>query len=160
MAADREPDEKGVTHVKTAELINGTFTPVPSNRESVVLSAKALHAATEEKVGARNSSSDASAIQQAHDLLTSLGAKCDMTGADDGEPKSAPAPEEKTTSPAEPEVPTDADAPEATPAESADESADTAAEAAEPTEESTDEKAMRDALLRINENAARLAFGG
>jgi HK97 family phage prohead protease len=38
MAADREPDEKGVNHVKTAELLNGTFTPVPSNRESVVLS--------------------------------------------------------------------------------------------------------------------------
>jgi hypothetical protein len=38
MAADREPDEKGVQHVKTAELLNGTFTPVPSNREAVVLS--------------------------------------------------------------------------------------------------------------------------
>lgn len=31
----------GVTHVTNAELLNGAFVPVPSNRESVVLSAKA-----------------------------------------------------------------------------------------------------------------------
>jgi HK97 family phage prohead protease len=45
MAAKRVKDEKGVDHVTAAELLNGTFTPVPSNRESVVLSAKALDAA-------------------------------------------------------------------------------------------------------------------
>lgn len=42
MSAQREPDSKGVPHVVKAELLNGTFTPVPSNRESVVLSAKSI----------------------------------------------------------------------------------------------------------------------
>src|SRR5690349_14937815 len=42
MAADREKDEKGVPHVVKAELLNGTFTPVPANRESVVLTAKSI----------------------------------------------------------------------------------------------------------------------
>jgi hypothetical protein len=42
MSAERVADEKGVDHVVKAELLNGTFTPVPSNRESVVLSAKSL----------------------------------------------------------------------------------------------------------------------
>jgi hypothetical protein len=42
MSAEREPDAKGVPHVVKAELLNGTFTPVPSNRESVVLSAKSI----------------------------------------------------------------------------------------------------------------------
>jgi hypothetical protein len=89
MAADRTPDEKGVNHVTSAELLNGTFTPVPSNREAVVLSAKALHAATDEKVGARNSSSDAASLQTAHDIMVGLGATCSMTGADSGEPAKA-----------------------------------------------------------------------
>jgi HK97 family phage prohead protease len=76
MAAKRAKDEKGVDHVQTAELLNGTFTPVPSNREAVVLSAKALGAVVEEKVGARNSASDAATIQSMHDAATSLGASC------------------------------------------------------------------------------------
>lgn len=74
--ADREKDEKGVTHVKTAELLNGTFTPVPSNRESVVLSAKGLQAVADEKVGARNSKTDTEMIQGVHDYATGLGADC------------------------------------------------------------------------------------
>lgn len=85
MSAERKPDEKGVQHVERAELLNGTFTPVPSNRESVVLSAKGLAAAIDEKVGARNSSSDAEKIQAAHDMLVDLGAACDFTASDDGE---------------------------------------------------------------------------
>lgn len=44
MAADRQKDDKGVVHIKTAELLNGTFTPVPSNREAVVLTAKSITA--------------------------------------------------------------------------------------------------------------------
>lgn len=72
MAATRTKDEKGVPHVTTAELLNGTFTPVPSNRESVVLSAKALAA----KAGARNSAADMELIQAAHDALMALGAAC------------------------------------------------------------------------------------
>lgn len=75
MAADRQKDEKGVVHVKSAELLNGTFTPIPSNREAVVLSAKSLAAMTE-KVGARNNSADAETIQGIHDYATALGADC------------------------------------------------------------------------------------
>jgi HK97 family phage prohead protease len=76
MAAKRVTDDKGVAHVQTAELLNGTFTPVPSNREAVVLSAKALNAAVDEKVGARNSATDMEKIQAAHDAMTALGATC------------------------------------------------------------------------------------
>lgn len=76
MAADRQKDEKGVTHVKTAELLNGTFTPVPANREAVVLSSKAFAAVLDEKVGARNSKTDTEQIQGAHDAMVSLGATC------------------------------------------------------------------------------------
>src|SRR5690348_10130725 len=74
MAAERVKDEKSIDHVVKAELLNGTFTPVPSNREAVVLSAKALNVAVDEKVGARNSASDAAKIQAAHDTMVDLGA--------------------------------------------------------------------------------------
>ena len=77
MAADRSADDKGVQHVKRAELLNGTFTPIPSNREAVVLSSKALTAVMTQKVGARNSVTDAKMIQSAHDAMTSLGATCE-----------------------------------------------------------------------------------
>lgn len=76
IAAKRKQDEKGVDHVQTAELLNGTFTPVPSNREAVVLSAKALAAVVDEKVGARNSASDNNHLQAAHDHMTAMGAVC------------------------------------------------------------------------------------
>ena len=42
MAAQRVKDDKGVDHIQAAELLNGTFTPVPANREAVVLSAKSI----------------------------------------------------------------------------------------------------------------------
>lgn len=88
MAAKREKDEKGVVHVRTAELLNGTFTPVPSNRESVVLSSKSLKQMTE-KIGARNSKDDADTLQAAHDLLVELGASCDpVETPDEAEPAS------------------------------------------------------------------------
>jgi phage head maturation protease len=77
MAAERVKDEKSIDHVVRAELLNGTFTPVPSNREAVVLSAKALNVAVDEKVGARNSASDATKIQGMHDLAADLGAACE-----------------------------------------------------------------------------------
>jgi hypothetical protein len=76
MAAERVKDEKSVDHVVRAELLNGTFTPVPSNREAVVLSAKAFSAVVDEKIGARNSASDAANIQSAHDAMVALGAAC------------------------------------------------------------------------------------
>lgn len=82
MAATREKDAKGVDHVTKAELINGTFTPVPSNRESVVLASKSILAhELAEKVGARNSASDAEVIQSMHDALVGLGATCDTKSA-------------------------------------------------------------------------------
>jgi HK97 family phage prohead protease len=100
MAAERVKDEKSVDHVVKAELLNGTFTPVPSNREAVVLSAKALNVAVDEKVGARNSASDASKIQGMHDSAVDLGAACPGAAksvaakaiADDAEVEQTPAP--------------------------------------------------------------------
>lgn len=73
MAAKRVKDAKGIPHVTEAELLNGTFTPVPSNRESVVLSAKSILV----KEGRRNSKSDAENIQAAHDALSAVGAACE-----------------------------------------------------------------------------------
>ena len=75
MAAKRVKDAKGVDHVTSAELLNGTFTPVPSNRESVVLSAKSIIA----KEGRRNSATDSEHIQAAHDAMAALGASCEAT---------------------------------------------------------------------------------
>lgn len=49
MGAKRE-EKDGVQHVVSAELLNGAFVPIPSNRESVVLSAKAYAEATEHPV--------------------------------------------------------------------------------------------------------------
>lgn len=40
MSAKREEDDDGVVHIKKAELLNGAFVPIPSNRDAVVLSAK------------------------------------------------------------------------------------------------------------------------
>lgn len=72
MDAQRVKGEDGKTHVVSAELLNGAFVPIPSNRESVVLSAKDF--AT--KVGSRNSAKDAERLQQIHDLATENGAEC------------------------------------------------------------------------------------
>lgn len=144
MSADRE-EKDGVPHVVRAELLNGTFTPVPSNREAVVLSAKTLEALTDEKVGARNSGSDMELIQAAHDALTALGADCKSHA--DGDRKDA-----------DPEDPDEPDeSPDSEPDESpADEAADESAE--EPADE--DEKSVMAARLGVMENAARFAFGG
>jgi len=57
------------------ELLNGAFVAVPSNRDALVLS----HKGVTQKVGQRNSASDQTAIQSAHDLMASLGAECDAT---------------------------------------------------------------------------------
>lgn len=40
MGASREEDEDGVTHITKAELLNGAFVSIPSNRDALVLSAK------------------------------------------------------------------------------------------------------------------------
>lgn len=61
------------------ELLNGAFVAIPSNRESLILSGKS---------GARNSQSDAAAIQAIHDHAIALGATpagpSDDTGAEVG----------------------------------------------------------------------------
>lgn len=68
------------------ELLNGAFVAVPSNRDTVVLSSKALDVVA--KVGARNNSSDKKQIQAIHDSAAALGASCstaDAENADTGE---------------------------------------------------------------------------
>ena len=62
----------------TRELLNGAFTPVPSNREALVLSSKGM------KAGARNSKADAAHMQAAHDSLVSAGASCAAAKAASG----------------------------------------------------------------------------
>ena len=147
MAAERVKDEKSIDHVVKAELLNGTFTPVPSNREAVVLSAKAFSAVVDEKVGARNSASDATKIQAAHDAMTDLGALCAPGAA-----KSAHEADTKTVI----EDPAD----EAQEVETADETAEVAAdEAATSAVKSAVTPPEVLARLAITENAARLAFG-
>lgn len=72
-----EKESKGGKSRTVRELLNGAFVAIPANREAVVLSAKA---------GARNSSTDQSRLQAAHDALVAAGASCplmDDTGAED-----------------------------------------------------------------------------
>lgn len=78
----------GRPHVKTGELLNGAFTPVPSNREALVTSSKAWEATeamlADVKVGARNSSADAGYIQSAHDASVAAGATCNCGDGGNG----------------------------------------------------------------------------
>lgn len=63
------------------ELLNGAFVAIPSNREAVVLAAKALGA----KAGARHSTADMAHIQAIHDAALALGARpADTTDAAEG----------------------------------------------------------------------------
>jgi HK97 family phage prohead protease len=93
MAAVRS-DEKDVPHVVSAELLEGSFVSVPSNREAAVLVAKgydtalsiaAIHkaaqaaGATVVKTGARNSTKDSERLQTIHDLAVTNGAVCAST---------------------------------------------------------------------------------
>lgn len=64
-----EKTEKDGKSVATRELLNGAFVAIPSNREALVLASKGV------KAGARNSASDLAAIQEIHDIATSLGAE-------------------------------------------------------------------------------------
>jgi hypothetical protein len=79
---EKSQEKDGSTSVKR-ELLNGAFVAIPSNRESVVLSSKALV----EKAGARNSATDAEHIQAIHDHAIALGA--DPAGATAAAEKSA-----------------------------------------------------------------------
>ncbi|MBF6060516.1 hypothetical protein IU500_06960 [Nocardia terpenica] len=73
------------------ELLNAGVVSVPSNREALILNAKA---------GARNSASDRALIQSVHDAASQLGAACapgDDTGYEDGaNMRSTPAAETKS----------------------------------------------------------------
>lgn len=69
---DPEYDTQNKTQVVSAELLNGAFVAIPSNRESVVLSSKALALAV--KIGARNNATDAERIQSIYDHAVALGA--------------------------------------------------------------------------------------
>ena len=72
MAPEYDKEQKNL--VISAELLNGSFVAIPSNRESTVLSSKAL-ASVVEKIGARNNASDKDRIQAIHDHAIALGAK-------------------------------------------------------------------------------------
>ncbi|HQV83156.1 MAG TPA: hypothetical protein PLX57_08625 [Ornithinibacter sp.] len=63
MGAVRE-EKDGVTHIVKAELLNGAFVPIPSNRESVVLSAKAY----DEKAGAAEIATPPAVVRKAHGM--------------------------------------------------------------------------------------------
>lgn len=98
MGAVRE-EKDGVQHIVKAELLNGAFVPIPSNRESVVLSAKSYDDAL--KAGARNSTKDSERLQTAHDLLVQNGAKCASAETEEATPApETPASEEAGKSPA------------------------------------------------------------
>jgi HK97 family phage prohead protease len=72
---DAKKAEDGARHITKAELLNGAFVAVPSNREALVLDSKNVLAAVE-KVGARNNRTDAQMIQASHDAMVALGATC------------------------------------------------------------------------------------
>lgn len=78
MAAHRQ-DVDGKVHITSAELLEGSFVSVPSNREAAVLVAKAYDA----KAGARNSTKDAERLQSIHDLAVENGAKCQHDAGDE-----------------------------------------------------------------------------
>lgn len=150
MAAERV-EKDGVQHVVSAELLNGTFTPVPSNREAVVLTAKSIvQAAVAAKAGARNNKSDAETIQAMHDGALALGASCESKSAHGASGKNADADENDDDTVTDDDGVTDdnpdqdaaGDQDENTDSDtdtSADESADDAAAAASSTDETTDD---------------------
>lgn len=69
---EKSKGEDGKVHVTKAELLNFAFTPVPSNRNAVVLSSKSVTT----KEGKRNSAEDQKHLQAAHDHLVDVGAAC------------------------------------------------------------------------------------
>lgn len=94
MSAVRE-EKDGVPHIVKAELLNGAFVPIPSNRESIVLSSKSYA----ERVAVDEKATKADRLQSIHDLAVANGAACG------GEKRAAP---EQDTTPA-PETPSDED---------------------------------------------------
>lgn len=75
MAASRKDGDDDAPHITSAELLEGSFVSVPSNREAAVLLSKAYEA--EAKQGARNSTKDSERLQSIHDLAVENGAACE-----------------------------------------------------------------------------------
>lgn len=75
MNAKRVKGKDGKTHITNAELLNGAFVPIPSNREAVVLASKGF----EEK------STKSDRLQSIHDLAVENGAECGTAKAATGE---------------------------------------------------------------------------
>jgi hypothetical protein len=68
--------DDGPARITKADLLNGAFTPVPSNTTAKVLSAKSAADLADLKAGARHSAADLKAIQSIHDMSAGLGAIC------------------------------------------------------------------------------------
>jgi hypothetical protein len=82
----KSKDATGPVRITKADLLNGAFTPVPSNTTAKVLAAKSVQelAGLAGKAGARNSAADARDIQQMHDLAAGLGAICGDGSSEEG----------------------------------------------------------------------------
>lgn len=106
MSAERA-DKDGVPHITRAEILEGSFVSIPSNREAAVLVAKEYA----EKAGARNSTSDAARLQDIHDLAVANGATCESKAADpapdDADKEISTDPEKKAAAPAAADPPAD-----------------------------------------------------
>lgn len=96
MSAERT-DKDGVPHITKGELLEGSFVTVPSNRDALVLAAKAAKAPQ-----------DADLLQKLHDLAVSHGAACDHKTPDAVEAQDTADPEEKAAAPAAAAPPADA----------------------------------------------------
>lgn len=129
---DNEP-----ARITKADLLNGAFTPVPSNTTAKVLSAKSAADLADLKAGARHSASDMRDIQSIHDMAAGLGAIC---GDGSSEGKHVHTAETKTT-----------DGSDTTLDETDDSAADAAAQAAADAAES-------DAADEFVKNAAAAAL--
>lgn len=76
MGAVRE-EKDGVPHIVKAELLNGAFVPIPSNRESRVLSAKSF----DERTAVDEKATKSDRLQSIHDLAVQNGAACSVSDA-------------------------------------------------------------------------------
>ena len=86
MAAERE-EKDGVTHIVKAELLNGAFVPIPSNRESRVLTAKSFA----ERTAVDEKATKADRLQSIHDLSVANGAQCAVSTEATSAPAKSPA---------------------------------------------------------------------
>jgi hypothetical protein len=68
MGAERETKD-GVTHIVKAELLNGAFVPIPSNRQAVVLSAKSYAEAVQKATATDLADRVATLEKQVADLI-------------------------------------------------------------------------------------------